>query len=524
MNIDSNILKDLFKGILGILIAVFLPKQIFICIREVILFCFRSLINSWIVAISVTIFCIGIYYWLPYQFLLKEFIIVSFLIILLACSLTELFKLHKHLSKKGSIVIYGCFSTRDKEYLLIDVDAEGINEILKEECKYLKANHFVFKKGILNLEFISLPKFIPLLLGYRGSKKFFENFINKGKHVVSLHFIRNISDQQLVTSLNYNIEYFANGQFLKQVDTLIDKISNEKNLGQREVASINLKFLVLIFSQSFLDYVIDNGQHSDAQVIVEESDQLLNDLKATFTRNQIEISEADDFFNIWKSYINRHRAIVLLEQNELRGAATYLISAIKLNPYYPYFNYHTFKDNYTKRYGIELSYSIEKMSKILDTNTDNDFDKVRNKIREGIISIDADFNHNLLLQIIAKDQKGINYNHIEQELLKLENDNIATMLIKAEVLKYLPDGSEKINEAYSGRLDGVIELLKEIALRDSSFSVIHSKIGSLLMNKLMLNPDESKMKEAMDLWVNGMHFLTELGFSIHTPITNKDEI
>ncbi len=514
MNIDINVWDLLAKGIIGVLIAVFLPKQIFLCVREIILFSVTALVNTWktVVFLSVVFFCF--YYLFPYELIKSLYIVIALLSISVVSIIITFSKVYKRLSQKNSLVVYGCFSTRDKEYLVVDIDAESINEVVQKLCNEFNSTHFVFREHILRLQFITLPKFLPLILGYKGTKNLFEKLVQT-RQISSLHFIRNVSDEQLMSSINFNIENFANAELLKDIQPLLNRISNEKRLSAKEVADISLGLFVLLFSQIFLDIILIDKQYKDAQIILDNSNNLLNDLKDGLLKKQIETTDASHFFNVWESYIDRYRAIMLFEQNELLGAVTYLIGSIKKNPYYPYFSYNTFKDNYVKRYGVELSYSIQDFSDSLEINNSNDFNKVRQRLIENTISPDMPYNHTLLLEIIEKDENGKTSKYIEQELFKIENNDAAIMLIKAEVIKYLPDGSEKINSIYSGRIDNVVQLLEEVVEKDNSFSVIHSKIGALLMNKAVLNANENEMKIAMEKWTRGMHFLTELGFNVN---------
>lgn len=509
-----DIFKDLGKGLIGILIAVFLPKQIFISVREFIIFGFKSIIKHWkfnsvLVLISILINFKTIIFDKFEKLLIIVFV---FIFIYIFSIIINLISFYLKLTTNNSLIVYGCYSSKDKEYLFLDLDAELINDRIIKECEILKKKIFILNTKFINLAFIEFPKFIPILFGYRGTTKIFDRFILNKKHISSLYYIRDISDQKIITKLNYSESNFFNGELNSILDSLQNRISNE-NIDIKEISIINLKLYVLVFGQSFLDIFLNAKNYQGANKILEDSEKILLEINEQINKNVVvEIKEFKDFFNYWSSYIDRYKAIILIEQDELKGAITYILNSIKLNPYYPYNNYETFKINFSKRYGLELSYSIEEVSNDMEIENINDFEKIREQISNSIVAKYAEFNSKILLEIIKRDDKQNSLEYLEKELKKLDDNNSAILLLKSDILKYLPDDTKKINKIYYGRIDESILNLNKILALDNNFPIIKAKIGSLMMIKSFCNGNEEDIENGIKILTEGMHFLTELGF------------
>lgn len=510
----NDILKDIGKGLIGIIIVVFLPKQIFISIREFIVFGLKSIVKFWKINCFLALLSIFVYYKTTSlgKTNILHFVFISATLILLVSVIFSFVSIYLKLNKQNSLMIYGCYSSKEKEYLFLDLDAELVNDRLIKECEQLNNKLFVLRSNILSLDFLEFPKFIPIILGYRGTIRLFEKFIANKRHISSLYFIRDVSDQKILTNLNYDQTNFVNPELMSLLISLQNKISNEK-IDIKEIAIINLKLNVLIFGQSCLDYFVHSKDYKNSNTIIEDTERILLEINEQIERNITnELKEFKDFFNIWSSNIDRYKAIVLLEQDELKGAISYIISSIKLNPYYPYSNYQTFKTNFSKRYGIELSYSIEKMSKDIELGDENDFEEIRRQLSNSIVSKDAEFNTKIIQEIISKDIKKSSLAYLENELKTLDSSNPAILLLKSDIIKYLPDGTEKVNEIYFGRIDETVSILNEINKFDNKFPIINAKIGSLMMIKAFHNENEKDIENAIKIWSEGIHFLTELGF------------
>jgi len=513
----NEIIKDFAKGLIGAFIVVFLPKHIFILIREFIIFGIKSIFKFWILNIFITAIFYLCYLKTNYFAKVDSYLLEIALIVLLFCIsyVVRFFSFYRKLNIQNSLFVYGCFSSKEKEYLILDLDAENINDRLNTKCEEIKRNNFIFKSNTLRLSFIEFPKFLPILLGYRGTKKIFDKFISKKKHISSLYFIRDINDLKLTTTLNFDSLNFTNPELLNNLSALLDKISNEKLLDIIEITEINLKLYILVFGQTFLDSFIQNKDFDSSTLIIQDSETILYDIK-----EQLELKfengyqEFKNFHEIWSSYLYRNKAVILLEQKQYKGAITHIFNSIRLNPYYPYSNYETFKTNYVKRYGLELSFSIEKITKEQEIESKNDFVKLRDKINESIVSKDAELNTNVVLRIIEMDEDAVSLEFLEQELNNLDNRNPAVLLIKSEVIKYLPDNTEKVNRIYYGRIEESIGFLNKLIEIDNNFPMIKSKIGSLIMTRAFHTGNETEIEKGVKLWSEGMHFMTELGFKI----------
>ena len=517
----NEIIKDLLKGLIGVFIAVFLPKHIFIIIREFIFFGVKSIFKLWKLNALICLLCLIYFKTMLTNSINQYYLVISlFLLLFFISFIVSCFIFYKKLNVDNSLIVYGCFSSKEKEYLILDLDAENINDRLIHNCKEINRNNFILKSGILRLSFIEFPKFLPILLGYRGTKNMFDKFINTQKHISSLYFIRDINDQKLTTVLNFESLNFTNPELLNNLTALLNKISNEKVLDIKEIAEVNLKLFVLVFSQTFLDMFIQNNDFDNANSIIEDDEKILREIKEQLELNfGTEYQEFNNFSNIWSSYLDRNKAVILLEQNQFKGAITYIFNSIRLNPYYPYFNYETFKSNFSKRYAIELSYSLESNAKELESETEteenkNDFVKLRQRLSESIASRDAELNTNVVLEIIKRDENKISLEFLENELKKLDNENPVILLIKSDIVKYLPDNTEKVNQIYFGRIDESINYLNKLVEIDNNFPIIKTKIGALIMCKALQSGNKTEIENGTKLWSEGMHFMTELGFKL----------
>lgn len=503
--------KYLWPAFAASIITIFLPKRLLLCTRELFLYIFNTILNSWkavtILVVLTTLIYIPISNLLP----LKLYLISSSLLIIFIVTSQRLRQTQKKVFRENTLFVFGCFSTYENEYLMIDIDAESINNTLKKKCHYFTSKNFVFNKKLLELEFIPIPKFLPLLLGYNGTKKLFNSYIQQNKHISSIYFIRNINDQLVEPFINYQASNFANIELLNDVQIILNKLNKaEGNRKVNDVIEINISIYILIFSQTLLDSFNQKEELSTVQYILDDSKKNLEHLKNQFKVKNIDIPEVANFFNVWQSYLDRYSSTLLIQQKDYRGAIAYLVSSIELNPYYPYFDYETFKENYTKRYSLELSKSFIDDNESIVKNKD-----IRKKISENILCIDIEFSYEVILRILQDDPTGLLAKYTEEKFENIHSDNSAIKLAKAEVTKYLPDDSEKINEIYSGRIDSVIILLEEILTLDKRFPIIQTKIGALLMNKSIITGDERDIEKAMKTWASGMHFLTQLGFTIN---------
>lgn len=509
----NEIIKDIGKGLIGMLGVVFLPKQILIGIREVITFGLKSFLRYW-KSNALLILVISII--LVKGNLINQhsdtLILVAITITIVLLSITRnIVNMYITLNRQDSLVIYGCYSTKEKEYLFLDLDAELINDRLRKECENLSKDLFIHKSKVLPINFHEFPKFIPVVLGYKGTVKLFESFIAKRKHISSLYYIRDITDQKIITTLNCDQSFFFHAEIIQILSSLQDKISNEK-IDIKEIAVINLKLFILVFGQSFINYFAKSKDYQSLNQMIDDSEKLLFAVKTQMGNNGInDIQEFKSFFNFWTSYLYRLKGVLLLEQNELNGAIKYIISSVKSNPYFPYYSYQTFKSNFAKRYGLEISYSIEEQYKNQDIKDEINFSLLRQSIKDSIQSPEIEFNSKYIIEIIKRDTKQTSLKYLENEINTLDEKDPAILLFKSDILKYLPDGSEKVNEIYYGRIEKTINLLNEILKIDNNFPIIKSKIGSLMITKAFHDNDEQEIENAMKVWTEGMHFLTELG-------------
>jgi tetratricopeptide (TPR) repeat protein len=521
-------IEQITIGIATFILSVFLPKHFVTLIREIIKFILSSFIKYWYITLSI----IALIFFINYQtdckyldqFYSKTFIVfigISELIIVPTISiLIILFQKYKHIN----IAFYGCYSVKENEYLTVDIDSENLNERIEKSSKKISTSFYSFKNDLIKTNIINLPKFIPILLGAKGLNKFILKRIESKKHLASIHFIRDINKQSLSVVINFDKKTLIHSSSIDNLEILIQNLALDTNIHNSKVVDITIKIYMLFFGQSMMDFFIDFKKLTEVHYIL---DDMENQLKL-IENDAIDIPEKHKdavkrFINFWKGYVERYRGIVLAEQGETTAAVQHIIKSLELSPYYPYEDYETLKNDYTKKYAINLT---PKMSEILDeikdleldeNNNDKNYieenEKVTNNLEQQIDYKFATFNHEFLKEIILKDESENTINAVLDGFAKLDKSNPFILLSIAEVIRFVKKGNEKVNALYVDRFDETINLLKDVLKIDNEFPLIHTKIGSLMSMKGMHFNNEKIIEEGMKELEKGIHYMTQLGFN-----------
>jgi Txe/YoeB family toxin of Txe-Axe toxin-antitoxin module len=521
-------IEQITIGIATFIVSVFLPKHFVTLIREIIKFTFISFIKYWYATLSI----IALIFWINYytdciyldQFYSKTFIIsigISELLIVPTISLLIiLFQKYKPIN----IAFYGSYSVKENEYLTIDIDSENLNERIEKLTLKISSSFYSFKNNFIKTNIINLPKFIPIILGARGLNKFILKRIQSNKHLASIHFIRDINKQSLSVVINFDKKTLIHSSSSDNFDLLIQSLSLDTNIHNSKIVDITIKIYMLFFGQSMMDILIDFKQFSEVHYILDDMENQLKQIE----NDVIDIPEKHKnsvkrFIDFWKGYVERYRGIVFAEQGETTAAVQHIIKSLDLSPYYPYEDYETLKQDYTKKYAINLT---PKMNEILDEIKDMEFDeinldknyveeneKVTNNLEQQVDYKFATFNHEFLREIILRDESEKTINALLNGFAKLDKSNPFILLSIAEVIRFVKKGNEKVNAIYVNRFDETINLLKEVLKLDNEFPLIHTKIGSLMAMKGMHFNNEQMVEEGMKEWEKGMHYMTQLGFN-----------
>lgn len=514
----TKFVETIIIGVGTFVLSVFLPKQLVSLFRELIKFIFNSLIKYWYLSFSIIIViffinfksdCVYFGDYTSLRFILIETLSVLVIVPSVAI-LRELLKTYY----PNSIALYGCFSVKENEYVTIDIDSEDLNNKIEKIIEEVSSMIFSYRTKFLVISNISLPKFIPILLGHKGLNEFIKKRIVSKKHLCTMHFIRDINKQNVVAILNYDHDSFKDATSFNTSEKLINNLSLDPNLNSIKTIELSVKIYLLMFGQSITDGMFRSQQFSIVQSILDDTEKLILDIRND-AQNIIEVHKksVEEFLNYWTGYIERYKAILLIEQKQYHGAIQHIVKSIKLNPYFPYTSYSALKQDFTKKYGIDLTSTLNEVNKDTGTNIQ---EQINNKVKEYLVPQvkypELTFNYEIINQILFLDNSSEIGELLIVELDKLDKNNPFVLLSISEVIRYVKKGTEKFNQIYVDRFDASIDLLKETLILDSEFPVINLKLGSMMMMKGMHFKNDKLIKQGMKEYQKGMHVMKELGF------------
>lgn len=417
--------------------------------------------------------------------------------------------------KPHSISIYGCFTVKDNKQLIIDIGSEELNKAISDITHSVATKHYTFSNNFVQIAIREIPKFLPIILGFQGLNSRIKKNVASKKHLSSLHFIKNKEENRITAILNFDEDQLTNTEPVKNAEGFINRLTQTGNLNNLQTVEVGTKIYFLLFGIIHIDSLLDEKQYSIVHYILDSNDKLIHEI-----RNDLSKAEPKDdiqkFLDFWQSNTDRYRSITFLEQKEYTASIKYIFQAISLNPYYPYASYEDLKPDYTKKYGIKMADELNHTETILETN-DMDpehNDRVKMELLQQIKFPDSTWHYEIVHEIMRRDMSDQNINLIEAEMAKLDSTDPFILISKSEILKYLRKGTEKINEVYVDRVDECMKTLREAFKLDSSFVLIHSKLGAILFMKGIHFENDSFITESGQIMNDSFHFLTQLGFKI----------
>lgn len=514
----SKFIEGIIIASVAFLTAVFLPKNLVAFVRELTKFIFTSLFKYWYLTLIIT----GLFFYFNFKTdytYLGQFISYRFVlsVIVSVSTITTAVAIWKELFKKYeaiNVALYGCFSVKENEYLTIDIDSENLNEKIEKVTKTVTSTLFSYRTNLIKTNIIIIPKFIPILLGHNGLNKFIMKRVIKEKHLATLHFIRDINKQNVSFIINYNKNRLTNTNPIVNAERLINSLSADNDLNSSKTIELSIKIYLLLFGQSLTDLMLDVKDLSNVHYILDDTEKLIADIRNDAVNfSEAHKNELEDFLNFWTSYVERYKAILLLEQKQFTGAVQHIVKSIKLNPYFPYDSYASLKQDFTKKYGIALASILNDTNKILETNIDEAAnDNVKAELMKQVQYVETTFNYDIMKGILYNENTKEIGDLLISELDKLDKTNPFILLTKNEVFKYIKKGTEKFNEIYVDRFDECISILKETVKLDSEFPLLNTKLGMMIMMKGMHFNNQQLIEEGANEYKKGMHFMIELGF------------
>lgn len=489
--------------------GIFLPKQVFKFFRELILFIFKSVLKFWYLSLLL----LGITLFLKFNQYVKfenlEILIAIFSGILLI-TLINIIIVFQRKNRNPNIAFYGCYSIKEGEYLSNDIDSEILDDKTFKVVESISKNNFIYKNGFIETDFIYLPKFYTNVLGLKKLNKLISKRISK-RHLASLHFVRNISEQTVYAHINFDNGQLANSEHINEETEIINDISSNSKINNNKKVELIVKIYCMIFSQSFNDFLLDSKMYKELHYVTDDNLKLLNSISSDFKELGL-LGKYSEFIDFWNSSNFRYKSLSLFEQEEYYGSIDYVFKTIEINPYYPYRNYIELKQDYTKIYGSQLASSIIGAKEMLDIDSNEDSINQSKSILENQSKYPSiPYTYIILELILRKKQSKEIRELIEKGFDNLDNENPFILLSKSETFKHMKKGKEKYNEIYVKRFDDCINILEKVKSLDSEFTLIRTKLGIMKVLKAMHNDDDKLLEEGMKKWKAGAHFIKELG-------------
>lgn len=514
----SKFIEEITIAIAAFVVAVFLPKNLVIFAHELIKFIFTSLIKFWYLTLIIT----GLFFYFNFltnynylgYFSTYKFILTVILSNSIIVSMIALLRFFLKKYEPINIALYGCFSVNKNNYLNIDIDSENLNEKIEKVTEKVTSNLFSYRNNLIKTNSINIPKFVPILLGHNGLNKFIKKRVTAKKHLATLHFIRNINNQNVSVILNYDKENLTNTNPVANLERLINSLSEDNNCNISKTIELSVKIYLLLFGQSLSDIIFNSKDYKTVHYILDDTQKLIIEIRNdTMNYSEINKNNVEDFLDFWTSYIERYKALLLIEQKQFKGAVKHILKSINLNPYFPYDSYISLKQDFTKKYAINMVPRLNETITEFGTNLDQIIDdNVKIELMKQVQHGETVFNYEIIKEILRRDDSKEISDLIISEMDKLDQNNPFILLTKNEVIKYIKKGTEMFNEMYVDRFDECINILRATLKLDNDFPLLNTKLGIMIILKGIHFKNENLIDEGIKEYSKGMHFINELGF------------
>lgn len=445
------------------------------------------------------------------------------LAILLSISVVVLFSLVFHLKfspKIPTLIYFGTFYENEKIYLDKNFQTERIDLIIHDEIEEFNQHSYLNKMNILRIIVADIPEFYIILKNLISINSFFKKTI---KDNIVFGFAFFVSQDGISYKIYLNTDHLDTSSSFKENIDAIHEVLENNNLNEREKINLSIKINLMVITQSFNDMFLHFKDLSSLNFSLQDNIKLINEVKQIIQDRNIISRNMTMFINNFECSYYRYKAIIEFEKSNYELAINYIFKSLDLNPYFPYNNYEEFKRLFVTRYYLEITSilldSYEHDIKTSDqTSLKTEVNEFRNilllRMEDNIVLFTIDIVSEYLLgrELTDKEIKPI-----EKKLATI-NDDVAKLLFKAEILKILPKGHDKLNNLYLQRLEESIEILHKIHELDNSFSLITYKIGIL---KTILGSDKNDDKlinEGIPLIKLGFEELKSIGLDL-----TKDE-
>jgi len=482
------------------------PKRVVSFIGQFIGFMFTSLFKYWYLSLLFILLTAGLSWYFD-LYSLGFYIGSCCTLLLLVTGISVYQALHEKYSN-FNIAYYGCYTIREGEYLTADVDSEILNSKIKSLSeKYLKALN-VYRNSYIEAQTVQLPKFLSLLFSYDKLDGYVKKQVRSQKHLSSLYFLRDSGKQSITPVFHFDTETLENTYPVTYAERLISE------LDEQPIKTVEIGYMafILMHSTALNTIMLETGEFQLLHDTLTEAEKIIFDIRtAANSFSEAQKERIIKFADFWEAYLNYTRVIIFIAQKQYMAAAQRIFKTIQLNPYFPYESYEKLKLEYSARYALQMLPGMQEFGELLNFEDNTDYSIVAQKLEAMISFGQTEYMSELLNEIIhaAKDKHVEKF--IETELDKLDESNTFALLTKSEVIRYIPNGEEKINQIYAANVDKAIRLLRAAIEKDKDFTILKSKLGALLFVKGVHYNNEQILDEGAKLTQEGQYILQELG-------------
>jgi len=415
----------------------------------------------------------------------------------------------------------------DKEYIDVDFDSARIEEKQDKLFRSLAQKQsvidvFVFPKTL------RLPRLYYLTKNLQQVKDSLQAYLGAEKYVSILVTTKDKDGSRIEFDVIYE-KMFMHDKHLRDFWSNFNAVLPEGLLAEDYILEVS-KIFTAQLTQSILDMAIGMQNFPACHAIVDDCLELF---EQSFVKiNRIVGTESnptlESFKNDMIANMEVYRATAFLNQREPLAAVRHFFKAIKANPFFPYQHYSEFKEAYNKKYVAKVASSVELFEEAID-QTQEIPNPNREKFSTNDIRIDHDYPfaqfHEERLISVLNSLDSPEVNSVILKALQLDfAPRPISLIIKGELLKYIPKGKEKHEKMYVARIPEVIELFEEALEFDPEFALLHGRIGTLMFIQAMYLAEgkrDAHLKKAFERINRGREVFTRFGFEIRTKEQNN---
>ncbi len=410
----------------------------------------------------------------------------------------------------NTVAFYRNFLITENDEVITGVESDLINHRLTLLAERIASMLFSHSTPFIKFKVCEVPKYYDL------SGREVNKYIDLQGDLTSLHFFKNQKNGSIIPVINFDRSIITNTALVDRAANLFSSMSVDVSISNDNLYFCCVKIYMLLFGQMVNDELINNKRYSQVHYILDHSEVLINEIIKDLQEVESRKTEyIRGFLKDWQGYIERYRAIVFIEQGEFEGAIKHIFNSIALNPFFPYPDYQTLKQDYTKKYVVDMIPIMNEMNKLmeLDPNFDANL-KIAEELNKHISFFDVTYNYSIVREILQRKNSNEIVEFVTAEMEKLDNSEPFILLTKCEIMKVIPKGTERIDALFVEQFEDCIKLLKEMTILDPDFPLINTKLGTLMMMKGIHFDNQSEIEGGVEEYKKGMHIYSKLGLNI----------